>query len=149
MEKQVGIWIDSKKAIIVALDGQKEERITEIDSEVENSVYHNKEGNKGTFSGSHHSESETKFENRKNEQMDYYLDVVMTNVKGSENLYIFGPAETKIKLEKKIRDEKSLGKTNLKAVETSDNMTLNQIVAKVKDFYNPLQRKINMAHQQK
>ena len=36
MEKQVGIWIDSKKAIIVSLDGQKEEKITEIDSEVEN-----------------------------------------------------------------------------------------------------------------
>ncbi len=33
MEKQVGIWIDSKKAIIVTLDGQKEEKITEIDSE--------------------------------------------------------------------------------------------------------------------
>ena len=147
MEKQVGIWIDSKKAIIVTLEGQKEEKITEIDSEVENSIYHNKEGDKGTFSGSHHSDSETKFENRKNEQMDYYLEVVLNNVKNSDYLYIFGPAETKIKLEKKIRNEKSLGKINLKAVETADSMTVNQIVAHVKDFYNPLQRKSNLAGQ--
>jgi hypothetical protein len=146
MEKQVGIWIDSKKAIIVTLDGQKEEKITEIDSEVENRVYHNKEGDKGTFSGSHHSDSETKFDNRKKEEIDYYLKSVINYIKKSDYLYIFGPGETKKKLEQKIHDEKSLGKINLKAVETSDSMTLNEIVAKVKDFYNPLERKINLAH---
>ena len=146
MEKQVGIWIDTKKAIIVTLNGHKEEKITEIDSEVENSVYHNKEGNKGTFSGSHHSDNETKFDNRKKEQMDYYLDAVMDHIKKSDYLYIFGPGEAKIKLEQRIRDKKSLGKINLKAVETTDSMTLNQIVAQVKDFYNPLERKINLAH---
>jgi stalled ribosome rescue protein Dom34 len=147
MEKQVGIWIDSKKAIIVTLNGKKEERITEIDSEIENTVYHNKEGNKGNFSGSHHSDSETKFDNRKKEELNYYLKSVMSNIKDSDYLYIFGPGETKTNLEQKIRDEKWLGKTNLKAVETSDNMTINEIVAKVKDFYNPLERKINLAKQ--
>ncbi|HSN47222.1 MAG TPA: hypothetical protein VLR29_00535 [Flavobacterium sp.] len=147
MEKQVGIWIDSKKAIIVTLDGQKEEKITEIDSEVENSVYHNKEGNKGTFSGDHHSDSETKFDNRKKEQIDYFIKSVLFYVKGSDYLYLFGPGETKIKMEQKIRDDKSLEKINLKAVETADSMTLNEIVAQVKDFYNPLQRKINLDKQ--
>lgn len=146
MEKQVGIWIDSKKAIIVTLDGQKEEKITEIDSEVENSVHHNKEGNKGTFSGSHHGDNETKFENRKKEELNYYLKSVISHINKPDYLYVFGPGETKTKLEQKIVDDKSLGKTNLKAVETSDNMTLNEIVAKVRDFYNPLQRKLNLAH---
>lgn len=148
MEKQVGIWIDSKKAIIVTLDGQKEEKITEIDSEIENSVYHNKEGDKGTFSVGHHSDSETKFDNRKKEQIDYFLKSVLFYVKGSDYLYLFGPGEIKKKLEQKIRDDKSLGKINLKAVETSDSMTLNEIVAQVRDFYNPLQSQINLAKQQ-
>ena len=146
MEKQVGIWIDSKKAIIVSLNGQKEEKITEIDSEVENSVHHNKEGNKGTFSGSHHGDNETKFENRKKEELNYYLKSVISNINKPDYLDLFGPGETKTKLEQKIGDDKSLEKTNLKAVETSDNMTLNEIVAKVRDFYNPLQRKLNLAH---
>ena len=148
MEKQVGIWIDSKKAIIVTLDGQKEEKITEIDSEIENSVYHNKEGDKGTFSGEHHSDNETKFDNRKKEQMNYFLKSVLFYIKGSDYLYLIGPGETKIKLEQKIHDDKSLEKINLKAVETADSMTLNEIVAQVRDFYNPLQHKINMAKQQ-
>lgn len=146
MEKQVGIWIDTKKAIIVALEGQKEEKITEIDSEVENRIYHNNESNKGTFSGSHQSDNETKFDNHKKEQMDYYLEAVMNHIKKADYLYVFGPAETKLKLEQKIRDEKSLGKIKLKAIETADKMTLNEIVAQVKDFYNPLKRKLNLAH---
>ena len=146
MEKQVGIWIDTKKAIIVALEGQKEEKITEIDSEIENRIYHNEESNKGTFTGSHQSDSETKFDNRKKEQMEYYLTAVIKYIKNSDYLYIFGPGKTKLKLEQKIRDEKSLDKIKLKAVETTDKMTLNEIVAQVKDFYNPLLRKLDLAH---
>lgn len=147
MEKQVGIWIDSKKAVIVTLDGQKEERIMEIDSEVENSIYHKRKSDKGTFSGRQHSNNETKFENRKKEELNYYLKSVMNHVKESDYLYIFGPGLTKTKLEQKIQVEKSMDKINLKAVETSDSMTLNEIVSLVKDFYNPLQRKVNLARQ--
>jgi hypothetical protein len=40
-EKQTGIWIDSTKAIIVSLEDGKE-AVTEIQSELENRVYHAK-----------------------------------------------------------------------------------------------------------
>ena len=136
MKTQTGIWIDSSKAIIVTLNGGKE-KITEIDSEIENNVYHNKEGNKGTFSGTHQSDSETKFENRKNEQTDYFIEAVLSNVKKADELYVFGPSGTKTKLEQKIQHQNIINPNILKAVETSDKMTLNEIVAQVKDFYNP------------
>ncbi|WP_269686086.1 hypothetical protein [Flavobacterium lacustre] len=134
MKTQTGIWIDSSKAIIVTLNGGKE-KITEIDSEIENNVYHNKEGNKGTFSGAHQSDSETKFKNRKNEQTDYFIEAVLSNVKKADELYVFGPAETKTKLEQKIQHQNIINPSILRAVETSDKMTLNEIVAQVKDFY--------------
>lgn len=137
MKKLVGIWIDTKRAIIVTLEGQKEAKITEIDSDVENRIYHNKEGDKGNFSGKYHNDNETKFDNRINVQMDQFLDDVLNHIKGSDSLYVFGPAEAKIKLEQRIRDIKALDKISLKAVETADNMTLNQVVAQVKYFYNP------------
>jgi hypothetical protein len=134
MKRQTGIWIDTSKAIIVTLEGGKDEKISEIDSDVENSVYHDKEGSKGTFSGGHHGNSESKFENRKKEQLDFFIKEVLSYVKGADELFVFGPAETKIRLEQKIQDEKMF--TNkLKAVETADKMTLNEIVAKVKKFY--------------
>lgn len=134
MKRQTGIWIDTSKAIIVTLEGGKDEKISEIDSDVENKVYHDKEGNKGTFSGVHHGSSETKFDNRKKEQLDFFIKEVLAYVKGADELFVFGPAETKIRLEQKIQDEK-LFANKLKAVETADKMTLNEIVAKVKKFY--------------
>jgi hypothetical protein len=134
MKRQTGIWIDTSKAIIVTLEGGKDEKISEIDSDVENSVYHDKEGNKGTFSGGHHGSSESKFENRKKEQIDFFIKEVLAYVKGADELFVFGPAETKIRLEQKIQDEK-LFANKLKAVETADKMTVNEIVAKVKKFY--------------
>jgi hypothetical protein len=137
MKRQTGIWIDASKAIIITLDGQKEEKITEIDSDIENDVRHSREGNKGTFSGTHHGSNENQFDRRRKEQMDTYLKSVLTYVKGADELYVFGPAETRTKLEQKINDGKLIDASKLKAVEISDKMTLNQIVAKVKNFYNP------------
>ncbi|MBG6110878.1 hypothetical protein H4V97_002098 [Flavobacterium sp. CG_23.5] len=134
MKRQTGIWIDTSKAIIVTLEGGKDEKISEIDSDVENRVYHDKEGNKGTFSGVHHGSSETKFDNRKKQEIDFFVKSVLDYVKGADELFVFGPAETKIRLEQKIQDEK-LFAHKLKAVETADKMTLNEIVAKVKKFY--------------
>lgn len=134
MKKQTGIWIDSTKAIIVTLnDGM--EFICEIQSDLENKVYHDKEGDKGSFKGSQHLNSDKTFEERKKNQMNNYLNDVISSVNDSDELYVFGPAETKTKLQQKIFEEKSTIAEKLKSVETSDNMTQNQIVAKVKQFY--------------
>jgi hypothetical protein len=75
MKKKTGIWVDHKKAIIVSLNGEKE-NVIEIESNIENAVYHDKEGNKGTFSGSHHGNSETKFEERKKNQLNDFLKIL-------------------------------------------------------------------------
>ena len=140
MKKQTGIWIDTSKAIIVSLHEGKE-HIKEIDSDIDNAVYHQNEGNKGTFSGGnpggHHSTSETHFDERKKNQMNQYLKDVIDHVKSADEIYIFGPAETKTKLKQKILDKYSAEASKLKSVGTADRMTTNQIVAKVKQFYNP------------
>lgn len=134
MKRQTGIWIDSSKAIIVSLNG-KEESITEIDSTIENKSYPNREGNKGTFSGSHHSASETQLNNRKKEQINYFMDSIIDYIKRSDELYVFGPASAKTELKKRIQTEKIIAPDKLKGVDTSDKLTINQIVAKVRDFY--------------
>ncbi|WP_369765986.1 hypothetical protein [Flavobacterium sp. WC2429] len=135
MKKQTGIWIDSTKAIIVTLNDGKE-FICEIQSNLENKVYHDKEGDKGSFQGNQHINSDKTFEERKKHQMNNFLKDVVNSVQESDELYLFGPAETKIKLQQKINDDKLTSNGKLKSVETSDNMTSNQIVAKVKKFYS-------------
>jgi hypothetical protein len=135
MKKQTGIWIDSTKAIIVSLEDGKE-AVTEIQSELENRVYHDKEGDKGSFFAGQHIDSQKSFDERKKHQINSYLKDVISSVNGADELYIFGPADTKTKLEQKINAEKSTIASKLKSVETADSMTSNQIVAKVKQFYN-------------
>lgn len=135
MIKQTGIWIDTSKAIIVTFTDGKE-HITEIESDIENRIYHDKEGDKGTFMGSHHLNSERTFDEREEHQFDHFLKDVLSHIKESDELYVFGPSETKIKLKQKIDDGKTIPDNKLKSVETADSMTLNQVIAKVKKFYN-------------
>ncbi|MBK8845893.1 MAG: hypothetical protein IPO27_04670 [Bacteroidetes bacterium] len=133
MEKQTGIWIDSSKAIIVKLLDGKESTI-EIQSEIENRVHHLGEGDKGTFTGIRHSNNEKKFDERKQHQINSFLKNVIEQIKSDNELYIFGPAEIKLKLKTLIEEDKHL-LSKLKSVETADSMTNNQVVARVKDFF--------------
>ncbi|MFT7336193.1 MAG: hypothetical protein ACI9M1_002143 [Porticoccaceae bacterium] len=135
MKKQTGIWIDSTKAIIVSLEGSKE-AVTEVLSELENRVSHDKKGDKGSFFAGQHIDSQKSFDERKKHQINSYLKDVISSVSNADALYIFGPAETKTKLEKKINAEKSTISSKPKSIETADSMTSNQIVAKVKQFYS-------------
>ncbi len=135
MKRQTGIWIDSSKAIIVCLDGKKES-ITEIDSDIENKSQHHREGNKGTFSGGRHSSNEKQLTNRKKEQTSCFMDAIIDYVKYSDELYILGPAKAKNDLKKRIQVEQIITPDKLKGVDTADKMTINQIVAKVRNFYS-------------
>lgn len=133
VKKQTGIWIDSSKAVIVTLSGGIE-NITEIKSDIENRIYHEKEGDKGSFMGSRHINNEKKFDERKKQQIDTFLKNVIEQIKKDDELYVFGPAEIKLKLKALIEDDHQLS-SKLKSIESSDSMTHNQVVAKVKDFY--------------
>ena len=133
-KKQTGVWIDFSQAIIITLfDGK--ENITEIKSGIENKVYHDDEGHKGTFSGSRHGFNEQKFNERSKNQLNSFLNNVLSQVKESDELFIFGPAETKTKLQDIIYHQKLIDIHKLKSVQTASKMTPNQILANVKNFY--------------
>lgn len=133
MKKQTGIWIDGSKAIIVTLLNNKESTI-EIESKIENRVHHDGEGDKGSFMGSRHINNEKKIDERKKHQIDGFLKNVIEHIKKDDELYVFGPAEIKLKLKTLIEDDNQLT-PKLKTVETAGSMTINQVVAKVRDFY--------------
>lgn len=133
MKTQIGIWIDTSKAIIVTLINGKE-NILEIASEIENSVHNNSEGNKGSFMGNTHINNEKKFDEIKKNQTNDFLKKVVNQITNEDAFYVFGPAEMKTKLKNLIENNNEIA-SKLKAVETADSMTLNQVVAKVKAYY--------------
>ena len=107
MKKQTGIWIDTSKAIVVDLSNGKADT-TEIESAIENRVYHENEGNKGSFMGSSHVNNEKTFDERKKHQTNDFIDNVIKHIENSDELYIFGPAEIKLKLKQRVESEKNL-----------------------------------------
>lgn len=136
MKNQTGMWIDGSKAVIITLvDGK--ERVEQVEADVENPVHLYGEGDHGVRMGSRHLSPEKKFDERRKNQRDQYLDVVLEKVKATDELYLFGPAETRTLLQHKIDAEKAYKTLSekLRAVEPADTMTQKQIVAKVKKFY--------------
>ncbi|MBK5285368.1 MAG: hypothetical protein JJE25_08175, partial [Bacteroidia bacterium] len=90
---------------------------------------------KGAFMGQQHISNEKTFDERIKHQTNDFLKQVLEQIQDAGELYIFGPAEIKLKLKNKIEGDNHLS-PKLKAVEPADSMTLNRVVAKVKAFYN-------------
>lgn len=78
---------------------------------------------------------EQKGDERRQHQLNKFYQVVIEKVGNADEIYIFGPGEAKLELVKKIEKIKSQH-VKIAAVEASDKLTENQIVAKVKSFFS-------------
>ncbi len=137
MKKQTGMWIDGSKAVIISLiDGK--EQVDRVEAEIENRVHHFADGDPGVYMGSRHLMPEKRIHERERHQLDQYLEAVLDKVKSADELYVFGPAETRVALQRKLDTDKSYKylAARLRAVEPADSMTRNQIVARVKEFFS-------------
>ena len=114
-----GLWIDHQKAVIVTVRG--EDGATKvIYSDVEK---HGKSGNDADDT------SLAVF----TEHLNKYYEEVISELRGAESIFIFGPGEAKGELEKRLAKE-NLGEL-VKAVETADKMTDAQVAEKVKEHF--------------
>ena len=73
-------------------------------------------------------------ENRIKEYTNKFLQKIVKELAGADEILLFGPAQMKFKLEKIITDTPDLA-LKLKATNTSGNMTHNQKLAYVRDFF--------------
>ncbi|MGE0771309.1 MAG: hypothetical protein AB7K37_06330 [Cyclobacteriaceae bacterium] len=135
MKKQAGVWIDGEHALCVTLTDQ-EPVVKEIESPIENRVYHDHEGDQGSFMGTHHLDQQKTWSERKKQQINRYLEAVIAEIKGADELIILGPAELKKHLAKKIENEEPSLFQRVKSVESSEKLTRNQLLARVKDFFS-------------
>jgi hypothetical protein len=124
MNRNVGIWIDHKRAVIVSLSAGRVTSET-LESDIEpHPRYSDQEGGGG----------EKNYEERHRELLDRYYDEVISRLGAPDGLLILGPGEAKLEL--KVR----LGRTKVPSerridIETVDKLTDPQIVAKVKEHF--------------
>jgi stalled ribosome rescue protein Dom34 len=124
MKKEVGLWIDRRRAAIVTVkDGDMEMRqvVSDID----------KQDRSG---GAQDFPEEDIMERRLENHLKKYYDEVISNIHDAQSILIFGPGEAKIELKKRIDGKSFIGKKI--HIETEDKMTDNQITAKVKRHFN-------------
>ena len=122
MKKEIGLWIDHRKAIIVIIKDEGEE-IKKITSNVEKHVRFTSEDGRGE------DVRDRQFENHLNS----FYDEVITHIRDADSIQIFGPGEAKGELEKRIVHEGL--KARVLAVETVDKMTDREISAKVRGHF--------------
>jgi molybdopterin converting factor small subunit len=122
MKKDIGLWIDHRKAVVVIVSDEGEE-VKEITSHMEKHVRYSDDTSEG---GSAEDVRDRQFGNRLNS----FYDSVVAVIRDGDTVQIFGPGEAKGELKKRL----DIGgfKGHILAVETVDKMTDRQIAAKVR-----------------
>lgn len=136
MKKQVGIWLDYREALVVRLE-DADATLARIESEIEDFHVAGGARTPGTPWGPMDKVSESGYLERRNQQEQRFYKRIMEAVKEADELYIFGPAEAKLGLEKAIEASTTFSPKVL-AVEVADSMTQNQVVAQVRSFFKAI-----------
>ena len=144
MKRAVGLWIDHRKAVIVAVT-DRGDTTSLIVSRVEKQL--------GRFAG---VRSKTPYESRQvpaddrrqrkfTADLATYYDAVIASLRDADSILIFGPGEAKVELRRRL--EKSTRGGRIVGIETIDKMTDRQIAAKVwQHFSQPTRRKGGSSH---
>ncbi|MCA0931136.1 hypothetical protein LCM02_01655 [Lutimonas saemankumensis] len=131
--RKLGIWIDQKEANLITLT-KKSVQSKIIYSGIETRI--REEGEKKQFGrfGDQYMVDEKGKENRIKEYTNKFLQKIVKELSKADEILLFGPAQMKFKLEKIVSDTPDLA-LKLKATNTTGNMTHNQKLAYVRDFF--------------
>jgi hypothetical protein len=135
MRTKVGLWIDHKKAIVVAITDKGEE-IGLIISKAEKQL---RRSGDSPLKGSYESQQVLADDSQQRTlagHLNLYYDAVIACIGNAESILIFGPGEAKGELKKRLKRNNIGGR--IAAVETVDKMTNRQITAKVRKHFAEL-----------
>ena len=132
MKKEIGMWVDHRRAVIVTLENNKE-AVQIILSNMENNTRFSSSSLSDTSKGIKTSSAED-IRDQQNEMhlVKYYAEIAF-KIKEADAIMIFGPGEAKVQFASYLKQEKMGGKVS--AVDTADKMTDRQISAKVHDYF--------------
>jgi hypothetical protein len=127
MRTKVGLWIDRRKAIVVAITDKGEE-IGLIISAVEKQA---RRSLSSRHTGPYEPQQVPADDSRQRAftgHLNIYYDAVIASIRDAESILIFGPGEAKGELKKRLKKINQGG--CIVSVETVDKMTNRQIAAK-------------------
>jgi len=132
MKKEVGLWIDHRKAVIVIIENEVV-TIREIQSNIEKHVRFSAGSRSKAPNKPQGSTAEDMRDRQFGNHLDGFYAGVISFVRGADSILIFGPGEAKVELENclKLQDLGGL----IVGVQAIDKKTNPQIEAKVRDYF--------------
>ena len=132
MKREVGLWIDHHKTVMVSMTNETEET-REVWSNVEKHLSLSGVVPAHKVNLSVMSTAEDVGDRRFTNHLNGYYDEVVSLLLNADAIWIFGPGEAKGELQKRL-EHQGLG-ARIDAVETVDKLTNGQIKAKVRQHY--------------
>ena len=132
IKKEVGLWIDHRKAVVVTFEGSTE-KMQEITSDIESHMQSSNNRDSGSHNSSHQSAGEDVRDRHFGDHLESYYDRVISFIQNAESIWIFGPGEAKVELENRLKVKK-LG-ARIVGIATVDKMTYSQISAKARGYF--------------
>jgi hypothetical protein len=132
MRTRVGLWIDHRKAIIVAITTEGEE-VKLIISQAEKQL---RRSGDSPLKGAYESQIVPATDSRQRNltgHLNIYYDAIIACIRDAESILIFGPGEAKGELKRRL--EKNNLDKYIVGIETMDKMTDRQIAAKVRERF--------------
>jgi hypothetical protein len=132
MSTKIGLWIDHRNAIVVAITEQGE-KIEEIASGVQKQLQ--RAGDR-PLEGDYEVVQVPADDSRQRDftkHLNIYYAAVIAAIRDAESILLFGPGEAKGELKQQL-DKNNLG-GQIVDIETVDKMTNPQIAAKVREYF--------------
>ena len=132
MRTNVGLWIDHRKAIVVAVTDKGEETGLII-SKVEK---HLSRSGDSPLKGPHNPKlvpADDSRQRRLTRHLNIYYDAVIASIRNAQSILIFGPGEAKGELQKRLKKNNLDGR--IVGMEAVERMTDRQIAAKVRQYF--------------
>jgi hypothetical protein len=132
MKTKVGLWIDHRKAIIVAVTDKGEETRLII-SKVERQL---RRSGDSPLEGAYDEAQVPARDSRQRSltaHLNIYYDAVVAAIRDAEAILIFGPGEAKGELKKRLQKAHLGGR--IVGMETVDKMTDHQVAAKTRQHF--------------
>jgi len=132
MGTKVGLWIDHRKARIVAVTDKGEEArliISKAEKQLRRSGDSPLKGPYETLQVPADDSRQKTFTGH----LNIYYDAVIAAMRDAESILIFGPGEAKGELQKRLKRNNLGGR--IVGIETVDKMTDRQIASKVRSYF--------------
>ncbi len=132
MKSTVGLWIDHRKAIIVAVTDKGEETTLVISKALKQLRRSGDSPLKGRYEPLQVPSADSR-QKRFTGHLNIYYDAVIASIHDAGSVLIFGPGEATGELIKRLK-RSNLGGL-IAGIETVDKMTDRQVAAKVRKYF--------------